>query len=140
MTSGKTSGGLCPFGDWSYNRPSAPTGVGDFRGRLNVADVKEEISSDAPALEAVDATYRADSRSVLPTLIRLLGDFDLAEVAVRLLELMLLHDSRHAARSATNGDLILLEDQDRSLWQRDQIAEGLALVQRALAGREIENK
>jgi RNA polymerase sigma-70 factor (ECF subfamily) len=54
-----------------------------------------------------------------------------------LLALMLLHDSRRAARSAPNGDLILLEDQDRSLWNRDQIAEGLALVQRALAGRAV---
>jgi RNA polymerase sigma-70 factor, ECF subfamily len=56
--------------------------------------------------------------------------------AVGLLALMLLHDSRRAARTST-GDLILLEDQDRSLWNRDQIAEGASLVERALSLRRV---
>jgi RNA polymerase sigma-70 factor (ECF subfamily) len=51
-----------------------------------------------------------------------------------LLALMLLHDARRKARHNADGDLILLEDQDRSLWNRDQIREGLALAQVALAG------
>ncbi|HET8760500.1 MAG TPA: sigma-70 family RNA polymerase sigma factor, partial [Nitrospiria bacterium] len=55
--------------------------------------------------------------------------------AVGLLALMLLHDSRRAARTTPTGDLVLLEDQDRSLWNRDHIAEGSALVSRALASR-----
>jgi RNA polymerase sigma-70 factor (ECF subfamily) len=50
-----------------------------------------------------------------------------------LLALMLLHDSRRAARSSPEGDVILLENQDRSLWDRDQIAEGTRLVEQALA-------
>jgi RNA polymerase sigma-70 factor (ECF subfamily) len=54
-----------------------------------------------------------------------------------LLALMLLHESRRAARTSPEGDLILLEDQDRSLWNRDQIAEGSALVQRALSSRRL---
>jgi RNA polymerase sigma-70 factor (ECF subfamily) len=54
-----------------------------------------------------------------------------------LLALMLLQDSRRAARTSTTGDLILLEDQDRTLWNRDQIAEGLKLVERALSSRRI---
>ena len=54
-----------------------------------------------------------------------------------LLALMLLHESRRAARSSAEGDLVLMEDQDRGLWDRDRIAEGLALVQRALASRRI---
>lgn len=54
-----------------------------------------------------------------------------------LLALMLLHESRRPARSSPEGDLILLEDQDRSLWNRDLIAEGLALVQRAIASRRL---
>ena len=54
-----------------------------------------------------------------------------------LLALMLLHESRRAARASPTGDLVLLDDQDRSLWNRGQIAEGLALVQRALASRRI---
>jgi len=49
-----------------------------------------------------------------------------------LLGLMLLHESRRAARSTPEGDLILLEQQDRSQWNREQIAEGLALTERAL--------
>jgi RNA polymerase sigma-70 factor (ECF subfamily) len=54
-----------------------------------------------------------------------------------LLGLMLLQESRRAARTSPAGDLILLEDQDRSLWNREQIAEGIALVQQALASRRF---
>ena len=57
--------------------------------------------------------------------------------ALGLLALMLLHDSRRAARTSPSGELILLDDQDRLLWDREQIAEGLALVQRALAARQV---
>jgi len=53
--------------------------------------------------------------------------------AIGLLALMLLHESRRAARSSPTGDLVLLEDQDRLLWNRDQITEGTALVRGALA-------
>jgi RNA polymerase sigma-70 factor (ECF subfamily) len=54
-----------------------------------------------------------------------------------LLALMLLHESRRAARASPSGDLVLLEDQDRALWDREQIAEGGALVERALASRRF---
>ena len=54
-----------------------------------------------------------------------------------LLALMLLHESRRAARTSPAGDLVLLEDQDRSLWNREQIAEGTALVERALSSRRF---
>ena len=57
--------------------------------------------------------------------------------AIGLLALMLLHDSRRAARTSPTGDLILLEDQDRSLWSRDRIAEGVLLVERALSSRRV---
>jgi RNA polymerase sigma-70 factor, ECF subfamily len=50
-----------------------------------------------------------------------------------LLALMLLHESRRAARTSPSGDPVLLEDQDRSLWNREQIDEGVLLLQRALA-------
>jgi RNA polymerase sigma-70 factor (ECF subfamily) len=56
---------------------------------------------------------------------------------VGLLALMLLQDSRRAARTSPMGDLILLEQQDRSLWDRGQIAEGISLVERALSSRRI---
>jgi RNA polymerase sigma-70 factor (ECF subfamily) len=55
--------------------------------------------------------------------------------AIGLLALMLLQESRRAARASPAGDLILLNDQDRTLWNRDQIAEGSALVTRSLASR-----
>jgi RNA polymerase sigma-70 factor (ECF subfamily) len=57
--------------------------------------------------------------------------------AVGLLALMLLHDSRRTARTSAGGDLVLLDDQDRSLWNREQIAEGTALVERALSSRRL---
>jgi RNA polymerase sigma-70 factor (ECF subfamily) len=54
-----------------------------------------------------------------------------------LLALMLLHESRRSARTTADDEVILLEDQDRSLWNRDQIAEGIALVERALSSRRV---
>jgi RNA polymerase sigma-70 factor (ECF subfamily) len=60
--------------------------------------------------------------ALLPNNARILG----------LLALMLLHDARRAARVSNSGDVILLDDQDRSLWNRAQIDEGLVLVERSL--------
>ena len=57
--------------------------------------------------------------------------------AMGLLALMLLQESRRAARAAPTGDLVLLQDQDRTLWNHEYIAEGSALVERALASRRI---
>jgi RNA polymerase sigma-70 factor (ECF subfamily) len=57
--------------------------------------------------------------------------------AMGLLALMLLHDSRRAARTSPTGDLILLEDQDRSLWDQGQIAEGVSLVERTLSSGQV---
>ena len=59
-----------------------------------------------------------------------------AEV-IGLLALMLLQESRRTARTSPAGELILLEDQNRSLWNREQIAEGVALVERALRSRSF---
>ena len=54
-----------------------------------------------------------------------------------LLALMLLHESRRAARASPQGDVILLDDQDRSLWNKDEIAEGLSLTEAALRSRRF---
>ena len=54
-----------------------------------------------------------------------------------LLSLMLLQESRRAARTSPAGELILLENQDRALWNREQIAEGVALVEKALKSRRF---
>jgi RNA polymerase sigma-70 factor (ECF subfamily) len=57
--------------------------------------------------------------------------------AVGMLALMLLHESRRAARSTPDGELVLLADQDRSLWDRALIAEGVSLVERAISSRRF---
>jgi RNA polymerase sigma-70 factor (ECF subfamily) len=57
--------------------------------------------------------------------------------AVGLLALMLLHESRHAARTSPSGEIVLLGEQDRSLWNREQITNAIALVEAALASRRF---
>ncbi|MCI0335731.1 MAG: RNA polymerase sigma factor [Planctomycetes bacterium] len=54
-----------------------------------------------------------------------------------LLALMLLHESRRAARTSPTGELVLLDDQDRGLWNRDEIVEGKLLAERALSSRRV---
>jgi RNA polymerase sigma-70 factor (ECF subfamily) len=68
---------------------------------------------------------------------RLLVDLLPEPEARGLLGLMLLHESRRAARSSADGEVILLDDQDRSLWNRELIAEGLRLVEQALGSRRF---
>jgi RNA polymerase sigma-70 factor (ECF subfamily) len=80
---------------------------------------------------------RHDLSSEAIRLGRLLVDLLPEPEAVGLLALMLLHESRRAARTSTAGELILLPDQDRALWNREQIAEGGALVQRLLSARRL---
>jgi len=63
---------------------------------------------------------------------RLLTELRPEPEVMGLLALMLLHESRRAARTSATGELILLEHQDRSRWNREQIAEGVALLQKAL--------
>jgi len=68
---------------------------------------------------------------------RLLTELQPEPEVIGLLSLMLLQESRQAARTSPAGDLILLENQDRSLWNREQIAEGLALLERALKSQRF---
>ncbi|HTX75062.1 MAG TPA: RNA polymerase sigma factor [Terracidiphilus sp.] len=68
---------------------------------------------------------------------RLLTELQPEPEAIGLLALMLLQESRRAARTSPTGELILLEHQDRSLWNRAQIAEGVALVEKALSSRRF---
>src|SRR5579871_2935411 len=68
---------------------------------------------------------------------RLLAELQPEPEVIGLLALMLLQESRRAARTSPSGELILLENQDRSLWNREQIAEGLALVEEALKSRRF---
>jgi len=68
---------------------------------------------------------------------RLLTELRPEPEVLGLLALMLLQESRHAARTSPSGELILLENQDRSLWNREQIAEGVAWLERALESRRF---
>lgn len=68
---------------------------------------------------------------------RLLADLLPEPEAIGLLGLMLLHESRRQARSSGDGELVLLDEQDRSLWNRHQIAEGAKLVEQALTSRRF---
>ena len=68
---------------------------------------------------------------------RLLTELQPEPEIIGLLALMLLQESRRAARTSSTGELILLEQQDRALWNREQIAEGLALVEKALSSRRF---
>ncbi|MGA7755447.1 MAG: RNA polymerase sigma factor [Candidatus Sulfotelmatobacter sp.] len=67
---------------------------------------------------------------------RLLAQLQPEPEVVGLLALMLLHESRRAARTSPTGQLILLENQDRALWNREQIAEGVGLLEKALKAQQ----
>jgi RNA polymerase sigma-70 factor, ECF subfamily len=68
---------------------------------------------------------------------RLLTELQPEPEVIGLLSLMLLQESRRAARTSQAGELILLENQDRALWNREQIAEGVVLVEKALKSRRF---
>jgi RNA polymerase sigma-70 factor (ECF subfamily) len=68
---------------------------------------------------------------------RLLAELRPEPEVIGLLALMLLQESRHAARKSPSGEMILLEKQDRSLWNREQIAEGVALLEQSLESRRF---
>ena len=110
----------------------------DFPDRLDaVLRVVYLVFNEGYSASSGDSLTRHDLSGEAIRLGRVLvGLLPEAEV-LGLLALMLLQDSRRAARTSPTGDLILLEQQDRSLWNRDQIAEGTALVERALATRQV---
>lgn len=90
-------------------------------------------ASSGDQLTRTDLTQEAIRLTRL--LVQLLPEPD--SEATGLLALMLLHESRRATRLSAEGDLVLLEDQDRSLWNQEQISEGVVLVRKALATRNV---
>jgi RNA polymerase sigma-70 factor (ECF subfamily) len=84
-----------------------------------------------------ESATRAEVSAEAVRLARLLVELLPEPEAVGLLGLMLLHESRRAARTSPSGDLILLHDQDRGKWDKRLIAEGVALVERALSSRRF---
>jgi RNA polymerase sigma-70 factor (ECF subfamily) len=91
------------------------------------------VFNEGYAASSGDALIRrelsAEAIRLARTVVSLLPD---EPEATGLLALMLLHDARREARVGTGGELVLLEDQDRSRWDQDRIAEGRALVERIL--------
>jgi len=84
-----------------------------------------------------DTLTRSDLSAEAIRLARLLHQLLPEPEVSGLLALMLLHESRRAARSSPDGDVILLEEQDRSLWNQTQIEEGQRLVERAFNSRQF---
>ncbi len=80
---------------------------------------------------------RADLSGEAVRLARLLVELLPEPEAMGLLALMLLHESRRGARTSASGDLVLLDEQDRTRWNRERIAEGIMLVEKALASRRF---
>jgi len=112
--------------------------VTDLPDRLDaVLRVVYLVFNEGYSASSGAALTRHDLSSEAISLGRLLVELLPEPEALGLLALMLLHDSRRAARTSPSGDLVLLEHQDRSLWNRDYIKEGSSLVERALAADQV---
>jgi RNA polymerase sigma-70 factor, ECF subfamily len=117
-----------------YEVPSAA----DLQDRLDtVLRVIYLVFNEGYSASSGASLTRADLSGEAIRLGRLLVELLPEPEAVGLLALMLLQESRRTARTSPTGDLVLLEDQDRSLWNRDQIAEGKSLLERALSSRRF---
>jgi RNA polymerase sigma-70 factor, ECF subfamily len=110
----------------------------DLAGRLDtVLRVVYLVFTQGYAPASGESVVRADLAEEAIRLGRLLVELLPEPEAVGLLALMLLQDSRRAARTTAHGDLVLLADQDRSRWDRRRIAEGTALLERAVASGQV---
>ncbi len=120
------------------------------KGKIKGAGIPYEVPALSDLPERLDAVlrvvylvfnegyrFRHDLSGEAIRLGRLLAELLPDPEVLGLLALMLLHDSRRAARLSAEGDIVLLEEQDRSLWDREEIAAGVALVERALASRRV---
>jgi RNA polymerase sigma-70 factor (ECF subfamily) len=117
-----------------YEIPSLP----DLPARLeSVLHVIYLVFNEGYLASSGDSLTRDDLSAEAIRLGRLLVQLLPEPEAMGLLALMLLHESRRATRTSTRGELTLLEDQDRTKWNREQIDEGVALVESALKSRRI---
>ncbi|HEY7739572.1 MAG TPA: RNA polymerase sigma factor [Steroidobacteraceae bacterium] len=110
----------------------------ELPGRLDaVLRVVYLVFNEGYAATSGDSLTRADLTGEAIRLGRLVAELLPDPEVLGLLALMLLQDSRRRARTSPAGELVLLEDQDRSLWDRAGIGEGLALVRRAFETRRL---
>ena len=110
----------------------------DLPARLDaVLRVVYLVFNEGYAASAGESVTRHDLSTEAIRLGRLILDLLPEPEAIGLLALMLLHESRRAARTSASGDLVLLEDQDRGRWDRTLIGEGGRLVEQALATRRF---
>src|SRR5439155_21405717 len=131
--------------------------IGRAKAKIRDARIPYQVTTQAELPERLDAVlrvvYLVFNEGYTASSGASLTRHDLSAEAIRLgrllvellpepegrglLALMLLHESRRAARTSSAGELILLDEQDRSLWNREQIAEGVKLVEQALASRRF---
>ena len=110
----------------------------ELPGRLDaVLHVVYLVFNEGYSASSGSSLTRCDVSAEAIRLGRLLVELLPEPEAVGLLALMLLHESRRAARSTPDGELVLLADQDRTLWDRALIAEGVSLVERAISSRRF---
>jgi RNA polymerase sigma-70 factor (ECF subfamily) len=95
------------------------------------------VFNEGYAASSGESLTRPDLSAEAIRLGRLLAELLPEPEVLGLVALMLLQESRRAARASADGEIILLDDQDRALWNREQIGEGQALVARAFAGGSI---
>jgi RNA polymerase sigma-70 factor, ECF subfamily len=127
------------------------------KGKIRGARIPYQVPSRADLPERLDAVLhvvylvfnegysassgesltRADLSGEAIRLGRLLVELLPEPEAMGLLALMLLHESRRLTRTSASGELVLLDEQDRARWDREKIAEGCALVERALRSRRF---
>jgi RNA polymerase sigma-70 factor (ECF subfamily) len=116
--------------------PYEVPGPAELAGRLEaVLRVLYLVFNEGYSPSAGDAVTRAELSLEAIRVGRLLVELLPEPEAMGLLALMLIQESRRAARSTESGELVLLEDQDRSLWDKAMIAEGVELTTRALRTR-----
>jgi RNA polymerase sigma-70 factor (ECF subfamily) len=111
---------------------------GELAGRLEtVLKVVYLVFTSGYAPASGDSVVRTDLADEAIRLGRLLAGLLPDPEVLGLLALMLLQDSRRAARTTTEGDLVLLPDQNRSLWDRARITEGATLLERAASSGQL---
>lgn len=118
--------------------PFVIPGLNDLPGRLDgVLSVIYLIFNEGYSASSGDSLVRSDLSDEAIRLCRLLLELHNDAEVKGLLALMLLHESRRTARTSGDGEIVLLEDQDRSLWDREMISEGQTLIEQSLASRRF---